>query len=278
MVDDQTWRAVRAALDTTTSRFVETLASARPESRVVGEWTAADTAVHVAAIVPLYLSLLGSEDRGSGDPALDRLLADATLATIDEVNRYMMPRYPERDPAAVGARLRTDVDALLARTGDLDPSGPVAWLGGATVPTGGLLAHLLNELLVHGHDIARVSGADWTVPPAYAVHFFQSFMGGMLRYGYGSLLGQLPPRTRPATVEFRLRHAAPFRMVLGDRVLTTEPPGPGADAVVTADPATLVLMMFHRVSMVRAIGSGKVRLHGRRPWVMRSFLQTIRMP
>ena len=35
---------------------------------------------------------------------------------------------------------------------------------GELTPLAGLLAHLLNELLLHGYDIARSTRTHWTIP------------------------------------------------------------------------------------------------------------------
>lgn len=282
MVSEAQWTAVREALESATAGFASLLESApASERRTVGRWTVADTGVHVAAIAPAYHALLTSPG-STGSTELDRRFAGTTLDTVSDLNRYMMPRHPVREPGPVAAQLRADVDALLRDSAEHDPWAPVWWLGGAQVPVAGVLAHLLNELLIHGRDVARATGAAWSVPPADAVHFFTVFMAGMLSHGYGDLLGTVPSRRRPATVEFRLAHAAPFRMVLGDGYLASGQPGPGADAVVRGDPATLALMLFRRLSKVRAtVGTSagrRVVVHGRRPWVLVSLLRTIRMP
>jgi hypothetical protein len=40
----------------------------------------------------------------------------------------------------------------------------------------------------------------------------------------------------------------------------------------------LVPMMFGRISPLKAVASGKVRVGGRRPWRLAAFLRTVHMP
>jgi hypothetical protein len=95
-------------------------------------------------------------------------MRDAILATtVDNihggVNAQLLRGYPEREPRVIAARLRSSVDEILCLTAGADPSTTVAWLGGSRVPLAGLLARLINEMLVHGSDIARGLGAPWQV-------------------------------------------------------------------------------------------------------------------
>ena len=47
---------------------------------------------------------------------------------------------------------------------------------------------------------------------------------------------------------------------------------------MTFDPATLNLMLFGRISRVRAAVTGKLVISGRRPWLLPTFLRTVRLP
>jgi putative sterol carrier protein len=87
-----------------------------------------------------------------------------------------------------------------------------------------------------------------------------------------------PARERRIAVEFRSRHTAPVTLVLRDGLVSAEEPGGPTDVRVSFDPATLNLMLFGRISRVRAVLTGKVAVRGRRPWLLPAFLRTVRVP
>lgn len=51
--------------------------------------------------------------------------------------------------------LRGHINRMLDASAGRDPAATFAWLGGARLPLAGMLAHMVNELLIHGSDIAR---------------------------------------------------------------------------------------------------------------------------
>ncbi|MDP9867742.1 MULTISPECIES: maleylpyruvate isomerase family mycothiol-dependent enzyme [Streptosporangium] len=274
------WKATRAAVRQTGDRFAEMVATTRePQARATADWSVADTAAHVAAIASMYVSVV--RPGAVPLPAFaveDRLLA-TTVDTVGELNDLTLRSFTERDPRLLAHRLRTDIDRLLRVSDGLDPAEPVTWLGGSRVPVAGVLAHLLNELLIHGRDIARAIGARWVIPARDAALFFELFVIGMVRHDVGRLLEtDEPPRERRIAVEFRSRHTTPVTLVLRDGRVSVEGPGRGADVRLSFDPVTLNLMLFGRVSRARAALTGKVAVRGRRPWLLPAFLRTVRLP
>jgi hypothetical protein len=156
----------------------------------------------------------------------------------------------------------------------------VAWLGNATVPLAGAFAHLLNELLIHGRDIAEPLGRPWFISPADAGLFFDLFIVGIIRYDVGGFLdNDEPPKERRIAVEFRSPYTTPVTLVLHRGQVAAEKPGGPTDVRLSFDPATMNLMLFHRISRARAVLSGKVVIRGgRRPWLLFEFLRTVRAP
>lgn len=142
-----------------------------------------------------------------------------------------------------------------------------------------MLAHLVNELNIHGRDIARATRTPWTVPPADAALFFEVFFVELLRHGVGHLIdNDEPPRERRIAVGFRSHHTTPVTVVLHrGRVSLDEWDSP-ADARIFFDPPAFNLMMFHRIGKARAALTGKVRVWGPRPWLLPTFLKTVRCP
>ncbi|HEX6872335.1 MAG TPA: SCP2 sterol-binding domain-containing protein, partial [Micromonosporaceae bacterium] len=136
---------------------------------------------------------------------------------------------------------------------------------------------ILNELSIHGRDIARATKAQWTIPPQDAAMFFEHFVVGMVRLDHGRLLETPEPSEERVSVHFRSEYLDPVTLVL-DRGRVTAEPSDDVDVRITFDPTTFNLMMFGRISPPRAMLTGKVSVAGRRPWRLPIFLKTVRMP
>ncbi|PZF98067.1 hypothetical protein C1I93_09850 [Micromonospora endophytica] len=274
------WATVRAALRDTGDRFAHLLhANADASTRATAHWTVAQTAAHVGSIAWLYRALIAAEPLTPPVPGFGELARSLTVETIYQVNDLLLAHFTERAPDALGTGLRADIAHILTITDGRDPATPVAWLGGARIPVAGLLAHLLNEILIHGWDIARAARLRWDLPSDQAALFLDLFVVGMLRESYGRLLdNDEPPRQRRIAVRIRSPHTRAVTLVLHRGRVTVEDPAPDADATVTVDPAVFNLMMFGRIGKLRAVLSGGVRIHGRRPWVVPTLLRTVRFP
>jgi hypothetical protein len=203
----------------------------------------------------------------------------ATIGNLDGLNDLTLREFTEREPAALAEQLGDDVASMLRRTEGDDPDRPIGWLGGSRVPLAGLFSHLVNEMLVHGRDVARAIKAPWVLPPRDAALFSEVFVVGILRHGIGRLLDTIerPPKRRIAA-EFRSAYTSPFRLVWDGGRLTADELGPDTDLRIRFDPATLNLMLFRRISRPRAVLSGKIVVTGRRPWLLPGFLRVVRMP
>jgi len=275
---EERWPTARVALRETADRFVELLGSDRGlRARAVGDWSAAETAAHVVAIGRMYESMI----HGEAVPVagVRNGFPGATLGNLNGVNDLVLRHFTQRNPKALADQLRADVDSLLRQTEDADPTRSIAWLGGSRIPLAGLFSHLVNEMLVHGWDVARAVGSPWAIPPKDAALFSEVFVVGILRYDIGRLLDAVerPPKRRIA-VEFRSAYTSTFRLVWDGRRLVADETGPDTDIRIRFDPAALNLMLFRRISRLRAVSTGKVRVGGRRPWLLPGFLRVVRMP
>ncbi|RZQ62328.1 maleylpyruvate isomerase N-terminal domain-containing protein [Amycolatopsis suaedae] len=273
------WEAVRAAVRTAGDRFAGLFPAAPdPAAKVTADWSVADMAAHVTAIAWQYTSMVkpGQERRM---PALDGPIARTTVESVSDFNEITLAEYTERDVTVLAERLRAHIDEILLATTGSDPATPVPWLGGARLPLAGVLAHLLNELLIHGRDIAVALGRPWEIPPRDAALFFELFLLGVIRLGMGTLLdGGDRPRERRIAVEFRSRYTTPVTLVLHRGEVSVEQPRRDNDIRLFFDPPTFNLVMFHRVGKPRAALAGKIVVWGRRPWLLPAFLRKLRMP
>jgi uncharacterized protein (TIGR03083 family) len=275
-VPEERWLAVRASFREALDRFTELVLSVPdPHVRATAHWSIADTAAHVATTARLYRYLIPP-----GDPAqVAGLISATTVDNLASLNDYELDSYAEREPRAVVDRIRVDLEHMHNASADLDPAMPVSWLGGAKVPLAGALAHMTNELLIHGRDIALPIRRPWTISAPDAALVFDLFIIGLARYGTGVFLDTgKPAPTRRVAVEFRSPHTAPVTMVLHHGAVSVEEPDSRPDIRMTFDPETFMLMLFHRISKARAVLSGKLRITGPRPWLLPGFLRVVRAP
>lgn len=273
------WSVVREVLPALAARFADLITStATPDALATPDWTVAETAAHVAGIATMYTAILAP----GGGPVPIRPLASRiptiTVDTVAELNDLALRHFTERDPAAIAATIRSTVDTILGQTEHTDPERPVPWLGDSKVPVAGILAHLTNELLIHGWDIARAVRCRWAISSREAAPFFDLFMIGMIRNEVGRLWDVSASSDRRVAVAFRSRHTAPVTLVLHQGRVAVEEPGGPVDIRLRFDPATLPLVLFGRVSRIRAALTGKLIVTGRRPWLLPAFLRTVRLP
>ena len=272
------WQAVREAVPRVGKRFAGLLADVPdPHAESLGGWTVAETASHVGMIALMYTGMVRGDDGPLPLPGLAEALGSASVDTISRMNALALDLYPERDPRRLAERLRADIAEVLLVSADLDPAGPVRWLGGSRVPMAGLLAHLVNEMLIHGLDIARATGRRWSIASWDEALFLDLFLFGMIRNDLGHLLDDARPSPRRIAVEFRSAYTTPAVLVLQHGRLRLEEPDGRPDVRLTFDPAVLVPMLFRRHSKPHALRHG-LRIGGRRPWLLPEFLRTVRMP
>jgi hypothetical protein len=278
-VTDDQWTAVRHALAETGDRFAKMICAVDPRAKATMDWTVAETAAHVTAIGWLYTAMIRPDTPALPMPGIQDQWLATNVDTVGDLNDACLREFPERDPHAVADLLRSSIDDILRTSDGLDRVTPVTWLGNAQVPLAGVLAHLLNELQIHGRDIATATGSPWVIPPREAALFFDLFLVGMLHYDVGVLMdtGVRPPDRRIA-VEFHSAHTAPVTFVLHQGRVKLEEVGGNTDVRLSFDPITLNLVLFHRMSRIRAALTGKIVVRGRRPWLLPAFLRTVRLP
>jgi len=279
-VTEDQWDAVRESVRTTAGRFCELVASVPdPAVRASAAWSVADFTAHVTTIGLLNTMLLRVAEPPFHMPGLTEAIAATTVDTVHGLNDQVMSHFPERDIGRLLGMLRHHVDLMLTASQDHGPDETFSWLGEARPTLAGMFAHMVNELLIHGNDIASAVKVPWAMPARDAALFFDLFYVGLARGQQGRLLeGSKRPLQRRIAVEFRSGYTAPVTIVVRNGRVTAEPAGPGADARVRFDPATLNMMMFGRISKAQAVLTRKIIISGRRPWLMPAFLRTVRLP
>ena len=267
---DDTMAQARAAVRDIAPRLV-TLVRGIPDagSASVGTWTVGDVAAHVSH------TFRADTDAIAGRPVPD---ATVTKAGIAEATDKLLAEDGERDPAVLADRIGT-----LATAFDEIASRPrpatVDWLQGIRLPPSAVACHLLNECLVHGHDIAKATGRPW---PIRRRHALLAFEGGVL-----PLIAALPPTAfmnEETAGSFRARNDVRLRgggrtvMVFDGSSLRLDTGARDVDAHISADPPALILLLMRRQGIGRTILGGKLTAWGRRPWKLPRMLTAMSTP
>jgi len=279
-VTEQQWDSVRESVRRTTDRFCDLVSSiSDPRTMATAEWSVADTAAHLTTISILNTKLLDAAPVPFQMPGLNEAIAAVNIEGVHGLNDQVMSSFTERDAGQLLRMLRDHIDLMLTASKTRDPVETFSWLGGARLPLAGMFAHMVNELLIHGDDIARALKLPWEMPSEDAALFFDLFYIGLASGDSGRLLaGSRRPRQRRIAAEFRSGYTTPVTFVVRNGNLTVRPPGPPTDVTIRFDPATLNKMMFGRISRQRAVLTRKIIIGGPRPWLLPAFLRTVRFP
>lgn len=286
-ITDEQWHAAREGMREAAERFVATVRSCDPDAAATKDWSVADVTAHVTAIALVDTAFAKPGEVTFPYPwsEVADQIGDTSVDTVHALNDRVLDLFTERDSRLLADQLSSHVNAMLDTSAALDPDKTVDWLGGSQVPLAGIFSHLTNELNIHGWDIARATRSRWVTPPEQAVQFLDTFIRGMVHHGVGEVLDSSarPARSRIA-VEFSSRHMRPLTLVLseaangGGNTVTFGEPGGRVDVRLRFEPATLNLMMFGRVSQLRAGLTGKVFVSGPRPWLLPAFQRIVHFP
>jgi hypothetical protein len=228
----------RAALREVVPRLVTLVRSVPDADSVsVGTWTVGDVAAHLAHVFRL------DTDAVAGRPVPEAMVTTAGMA---EANAKMLAQDDERAPSVLADRVGTlanEFDDIASRS----RAAAVEWLQGARLPPSAMACHLLEECLIHGHDIAAATGRSW---PIQRHHALLAVEGAVL-----PLIAALPPtamlnqekaRSFRARFDLRLRGGRRTLMVFDRGSLTLDAGGARVDAHLSADPAALMLVFIGR--------------------------------
>ena len=262
--------AARAAAASAAERLSGLLRSVTaPAAPALGEWDTTDVAVHVShAVDAVTASARGSES------VLDDVWDLSTMSGM------LVRGEAERDLGAIADRIDAGVAAFLAvaESAPGDPSR--SWLvKGVEVPLSTLTCQVLNELVVHGRDIAVAQGAPWAIPRPEAALVLLGYLFPALDALGRAMVDQEAAAGVRATYEVRLRGGgrAFLRFDDGDLTVGAEPPAP-VDCHLSVDPETFLLVSWGRLGQWPAIGRGRLLAWGRRPWLGLKLREMLRNP
>lgn len=241
------------------------LSSYSPDTPVPGlDWTLGELMVHLVQVSEVAGQLL----QGNQSPFTDFL-------RIGEINERLLSERPERDLVALSQTFSEAVERNRQRLATIPEDIEVPFHAGLTVAPVDAMVLMSGELLVHGWDLAQVSGERWEIAPADAALIMRMIV---------RLLPHLvDPELEPeftATFEVRIRGDSSYRLHFENRELTVSVVAPGgpADCRISADPSVFLLMGYGRGSQIAPILTGKVVAWGRKPWFAARFTSLVKSP
>jgi len=266
-VDD---RAARAALASVVPQLTELIRSIHnPAAAAVGDWNAGDVAVHLAHVWEILPALA----RGDMKSPLQSLQELAGLTTS------MVSSESGRDLDATAARIEAATDAYLSAPPA--ETGMRSWIiEGTSLPTSAFSCHLLNESLVHGHDIAHAEKRRWRIDPNHAGMAIMGFAFPALSVvDSRSTVDQRHAAGVSACFDIRVRRTGRVFFVIDDGAATVEAPSPRpVDCHISAEPTTLFLLLWSRTSQWPGALTGRLSVWGRRPWLGVRLPRMLRSP
>jgi uncharacterized protein (TIGR03083 family) len=234
--------------------------TADPNAPAMGTWSVAELATHLTHVFGVLPGL------ATGETASSPL---QQFWDLGQVTKDLVADEPERDLAKLADRIeggfRGFMEASAAASGD--ESRP--WLvEGLTTDVRTFHCHMLNEVIVHGYDIAQASKQPWPVEPAHATLVLQGFIVPVIGMLGRTVVDQENAARLQACYDIRLRGAGRVFFVFADGDLTPEPPSARrVDCHISADPAEMLLVVWKRKSQWGPIGRLKMTAWGRRPWL-----------
>jgi hypothetical protein len=233
------------------------------------DWTVGDVANHLSVVYTAFALAIAGGDLSvfAASVATDGTLPERLAATNANVLSLMTVLEP-RDAADALQAAADEVPLAVAACPDLRAMRTAPWYG-IDRSVGVLAAMALSETLVHGLDMARALRLESRIRRESARVIAPTVVAEMLPL----LVNEEGARGVRVTYEYRIRGAQPFILALADGVATSRPVGVDdeVDCVVSVDPVAALLLGYGRLSVRRAIVTGKALSFGRAPWLALEF-------
>jgi uncharacterized protein (TIGR03083 family) len=258
--------AARSAISAAARRFTALLQDTDDIQRPAAgtDWTVAETAAHVAIVLTGFSAAITAQPQALAphqylNADFATRLAATNAATLDKVEHSDAGQIAKSIAAAAQQFLRLAASA----DGDLECETP--WYGpGRTRTVDCLTALALGELTVHGHDIATGTGRRWPIPAGHA----NLILGTVCPAMSPLVVRPEAARSTSLTYEIRIRGNGPRYVIeIADGRAEVREVGGHVDCVISADPATFLLVAYGRMHPYRAMLRGGIIATGRRPWL-----------
>lgn len=264
------WAAARAAVAASGPRVGALLRSARrPGAPALGTWNVAELAAHLSHALDAVFAM----SRGGGS-LIDDLWGLPTLSGA------LVAGESERDLGVLAERIERTTADLVAHMEAAGEDSAQGWIvKGVDVPLSFLTCHALNELLVHGRDIALAEGVPWPIerPPAALVvcGFLFPAINGLGR----AMVDQEAAAGQRICFHIKVRGGCDVYLRIDDGTAAVEPtPWKAVDCHLSVDPAAFLLVAWARIGQGPAIAKGQLLAWGRKPWLGLKLRSLLRNP
>ncbi|SEB24492.1 MULTISPECIES: maleylpyruvate isomerase N-terminal domain-containing protein [unclassified Mycobacterium] len=254
-----TREALRAAASRTSALVRSVSDPAAPVPNL--SWTVAETAAHLVTGLQHYAGLV------TGETDIQEYLALAPpRATPTErgviANARMLEEFTERDPRRLADLLISAAENFIAVSDRRPTDEPIPAFNGLAMTVPVMASAMLGEQLLHGLDMARAVGGDWTISRAEALHVIAGVM---------AMIPDYVDRQKAAGLhlayELRFRDGPRYRVTIEDGSAAVGPAGGAVDCWISADPVAYLLVGYGRTSQWASILQGKILSAGRKPWL-----------
>jgi uncharacterized protein (TIGR03083 family) len=262
------WAAARRAVAEAGPRVTALLRIAtKVDAPALGEWDLTQVATHLShAIDAVAAATAGGGNMMtdiSGLPVMSQML-------LDGEGRRPLPELADRIDASV-ERFLAGMEAAAA-VGDTSHNW---FFEGTAMPLSALTCQVLNELTVHGRDIAMAEGVPWPIDRDHAALILQGFVFPSLHTLGRAMVVQ--EKAGDACFEVKLRGDGKAWLTFAGGNLTVAGARPGpVDCHLTVDPEAFLLVAWGRIDQWSAIPKGQLLAWGRKPWLgmqLRSWLR-----
>jgi hypothetical protein len=267
------WSEARTAVLDLAPNLVRLVRQSAPAGPVLGHWGTGEIAAHISHVIRL------DGDALAGTPLPTAELRPASVADATEAE---LAADPERDPVALAERIEAQFTEFLDRTASPTVEA-VTWLGGVQLPASAVMCHLLEEMLVHGFDLANAGGRPWPIAPAHAALAIAGAATPIITAaGPTAFVNPKHASGFRARFDIRLRGEESVTLEFDDDGLTMSvgdaDDGRPFDAHISADPAAMLLLMLDRLKPAPLALRGKVFVWGRRPWRVARMIAAMTPP
>lgn len=262
------WAAARQAVRVAGPRLTALLRSVqKPDAPALGTWTVSQLAVHVSHAADTIPAMA----QGGGN-LIENIWGLSTLSSV------MVEGEGRRNPAEIADRIDASVARFLVAMDAAGEDRSCTWMvQGIEMPLSTLTCHLLNELTIHGRDIAEAEGVAWPIERSHAVLIVEGFIYPVLNALGRDMVNQDTAAKVRARLHVRLRGGGQAWLRFHDGDFAVEPSPEGrVDCHLSVDPEAFLLVSWGRISQWPAIGRAQLLAWGRKPWLglkLRSWLR-----
>lgn len=249
MTGEDRWTWLCGEIEAAADAYVSQLDGLTGDEQVPNlDWTVAELTAHLASLPEIYRrqDQLGAAFEAPDDWARFSIEQRGHIA-LDHLGR-------------LGGLVRSEIDGFVEAVDD--PDGE-RWLYGRTTTHRNIAGAILNELIMHGQDLGRLTGAKPTLTTEQAAAGLPNVMSIVPTFVDPRKAAKLA-----GTYHFGFRGHGDWTYRIDDEgVLTVEEGRPAkADARVSADPAAFQLVSLGRINQFTPALTGKIIGYGRKPW------------